>query len=467
MFCDTMDEMRAYGAAHSARLELDSYVGTARRSAEIEKMPVNDSGCSRREFIRLAGAVGLESSILAAGCAPAVSSTAVSSTKVGPEPAAPGAPPPPAAPGAPERARLVPKRPFGKTGDEVSILALGGYFDSTSNHGLLERALSLGVNYWETTLKWGGKGYGAHFRRNPHDRQRVFLMAKTKATEISGMENDLKIALEDIGTTYIDFFIVQGVGDVTFLNEDVRRWVERAKGEGRLKHFGFATHKNMERCMSVASELGWIDGIMASYNYRLMQNPGMQDAIAACASKGIALTAIKSQGLETNPEATIGDETAAAQEALKKFSVMGVTPFQAKLIAVWSNPAISSICSMMTDETALLSNASASWERDRVEAAVLAALQDEARRTMNRYCAGCAAACESSVGSDVPIGDVMRYLMYARSYGDRARAHSELIQLSRSVRQAITEQDYSVAEMICPQRMAIGKLMREALAELT
>jgi hypothetical protein len=43
------------------------------------------------------------------------------------------------------------------------------------------------------------------------------------------------------------------------------------------------------------ARLGWIDGIMASYNYRLMHTPAMKKAADACIQAGIGLTAMKTQ----------------------------------------------------------------------------------------------------------------------------------------------------------------------------
>ena len=69
-------------------------------------------------------------------------------------------------------------------------------------------------------------------------------------------------------------------------------------------------------------------------------------------------------------------------------------------------------------------------------------------------------------GGQVPIGDVMRCLMYCRSYGDRHRAISSFRDIPQNVRSKIADLDYSLAEKRCPQKMAIGNLMRNALKEL-
>ena len=56
----------------------------------------------------------------------------------------------------------------------------------------------------------------------------------------------------------------------------------------------------------------------------------------------------------------------------------------------------------------------------------------------------------------------MRYLMYANSYDDDARAAAEFKKLVPNVAARLDRLDYSKAERRCPQGLPIAKLMREA-----
>ncbi len=89
------------------------------------------------------------------------------------------------------------------------------------------------------------------------------------------------------------------------------------------------------------------------------------------------------------------------------------------------------------------------------------------RQVESINCAGCTGICESAIAEKAPIGDVMRYLMYCRSYGDRAHATAEYRKIPPKIRAAITGIDYSPAEQKCPQKMAIAQLMQEAADELS
>jgi hypothetical protein len=80
----------------------------------------------------------------------------------------------------------------------------------------------------------------------------------------------------------------------------------------------------MEKSMLDAAELGWIDGIMMSYNYRLMVKEEMKRAVDACVNAGIGLTAMKTQAAFTaNLYASIGSETDDALQMTEKFLEKG------------------------------------------------------------------------------------------------------------------------------------------------
>ena len=83
-----------------------------------------------------------------------------------------------------EKAPSVPKRKLGKTGVDVSILCLGGMFDTVNNQLLLRQAYNWGVTYWDTAEGYGNgmseEGFGRFFSRNPEARKNIFLATKTR-----------------------------------------------------------------------------------------------------------------------------------------------------------------------------------------------------------------------------------------------------------------------------------------------
>ena len=216
-------------------------------------MTKKETRLSRRNFLKTTGAAGLGAII-----APPLAGLAVS----------------------PEKGSVVPTRPFGKTGANVSILSLGGMFNIASNQLLMKQALNWGVTYWDTAHSYLGgnseKLIGKYLKKFPQDRRQVFLVTKSHAWTLDGMSDELEQSLQRLNTNYVDLFFVHSVGDIAELNDAKRAWAEKKKAEGKIRLFGFSTHSNMEACMLGAAKLGWIDAIMMSYNFRLMHRDEMK-----------------------------------------------------------------------------------------------------------------------------------------------------------------------------------------------
>jgi hypothetical protein len=269
------------------------------------------------------------------------------------------------------------------------------------------------------------------------------------------MTSLLDRSLERMKTDYIDLYFVHGISGIDELNSRTRAWAEKAKADGKIKFFGFSTHSNMEECMLAAARLDWIDGIMMTYNYRIMNKRQMTEAVAACKEAGIGLTAMKTQG-----GWSFGSSSSA--KLMDTFIEKGFTDNQAKLKAVWTDPNIASICSQMPNITILMSNVAAAMDKTNLSSGDLRLLNQYAKETASDYCAGCSNICEAALDGAVPVAKVMRYLMYYESYGDRYRARSLYGQLSSDVRARIGSFDCSSAEKQCPQGIAIGRLMKRA-----
>ena len=363
------------------------------------------------------------------------------------------------------RASVIPTRPFGKTGADVSILSLGGMFNIASNQLMMKQAVKWGVTYWDTAdcyQRGSEKGIGKFFSRQPEIRDKIFLVSKSDARDPDGMTRLLDRSLDRLKTDYIDLYFVHGIWRIDELDNRTKAWAEKAKAAGKIRFFGFSTHSNMEECLRAGARLGWIDGIMMTYNYRLMHTDDMRRAVDDCVNAGIGLTAMKTQG--GGPVRTDSD---IELEMAGRFLQKGFTDAQAKLKAVWQNPQISSICSQMPNMTILMSNVAAALDKTKLSDRDHKLLQRYARETRSAYCTGCTAICESCVEGNPPIGDVMRYLMYANSYGDHALAANEFKQIPQKIQTRLSGLDYSRAERECPQGLPIARLMQEAVKKFT
>jgi aryl-alcohol dehydrogenase-like predicted oxidoreductase len=414
-------------------------------------MSGKNGNLSRRDFIKTAGGAGLGSALIPLSAltqAHASSSTNVSGQT------------------------RVPTRPFGKTGANVSILSLGGVLRS-SDLLIFRQAFKLGVTYWDTADSYGRgkneKAIGKYFAKFPNDRKQIFLVTKAGTSDPKKLTEKLNTSLQRMNTSYVDLYFIHYVKNVKkSLTPEVRAWAENAKTEGKIRFFGFSTHKNMENTMLAAAKLGWIDGIMMSYNYRLMVRDKMKKAVDACVKAGIGLTAMKTQAAFTaNFYASIGSETDDALKMTENFLKKGYTEEQAKLKVVWENPHIASICSAMPNMTILQANVAAALSKNKLSEGDKQRLRQYAQKTAPGYCAGCADICESAVDLDVPISDILRYSMYNHSYGDRKTASQLFNALPADIRANILKADYAKAENHCPQKIQIGRVLKKTYEDFT
>ncbi len=407
-------------------------------------MSKEKTGFSRRDFLKTAGAAGIGSMISPVDSLAKISGHIAQNTGDG----------------------LVPKRPFGKTGENVPILGLGGMFDIPSNQLLMRQAVKLGVTYWDTADCYEGgnseKGIGTFFEKFPEERKKIFLVTKSDARDPDGMTSLLYRSLERMKTSYVDLYFVHGISSIDEIDKKTRSWAEKAKADKKIRFFGFSTHSNMEECLTGAARLGWIDGIMMTYNFRLMHTDDMKRAVEACQKAGIGLTAMKTQG---GGQVKISSDKDLQMAG--RFLKAGYTDKQAKLKAVWENPYIASICSQMPSINILMSNTDAAINKTKLSSADKELFNRYAGETMNGYCRGCTRICESAIAGAAPVGDLMRCLMYSRNYSDPERAKELFNKIPFENRNKITEIDFSLAEQECPQKMEIGKLVKEALRELS
>ena len=355
----------------------------------------------------------------------------------------------------------MPRRPFGRSGIKVSTLSLGGMFDILNNRLMLAKALDWGIDYWDTAEGYGGgrseEGIGRWFARNPDTRKQVFLVSKLSLRRGSDFTPRLEACLKRLHTDYIDLLFVHGIKSAGDLDPRLESWSRAMKEAGKLRLFGFSTHSNMEDCLEGAARLSWIDGIMFTYNYRLMHEPRMKAAVEACYRAGIGLTAMKTQG-----GGPVKSESDSELEMAARFMQKGFTHHQAKLMAVWEDERIASICSQMPNLTIMATNAVAAVDQTRLSQSDRAVLAQYDRETCSDYCAGCGRLCSEVFGKKVPINDVMRGLMYLHSYQDFMLARSTFEKLPAQTRALLTRLDFNEAERSCPRNLPIGRMMQEA-----
>jgi len=359
----------------------------------------------------------------------------------------------------------VPRRRLGKTGVDVPCLSLGS--NKLDNQIILRNTLRWGVNYWDTANSYvGGNSeleIGKFLSKNPEVRKELFIVSKaSKAETIADVEKRFATSLKRMNTKYIDLYYgVHMLSDPARLTDELKQWAENAKKRKLIRFFGFSTHKNMARCLTAAAKLDWIDAVMTTYNFRLMQDSKLQTAIEACHKAGIGLIAMKVPG---HRQKVI--ETEEDKKLVRHFLERGFTEEQAKIKVVLEDKRFSSACVGMNNIAVLTSNVAAVLDKTKLSQADMEIFAEHAAATCSGYCAGCAYICDSALADMSYVSDIMRYLMYYNSYGDKGRARELFAQIPGRVRNKLLSTDYGPAEARCPQHLPIGKLIAEAVSKL-
>jgi aryl-alcohol dehydrogenase-like predicted oxidoreductase len=150
----------------------------------------------------------------------------------------------------------IPKRALGRTGVDVTILGLGGegilrtYGYEREAYSLINRALDLGVNYFESAHAYDGSEsyYGLALRERRND---IFLTSKSHARTREGALEHLYDTLEHMRTDHLDLWQVHDVRslddiDVIFAPGGAIEAFVEAREKGYTRFIGVTGHQDPE-----------------------------------------------------------------------------------------------------------------------------------------------------------------------------------------------------------------------------
>jgi len=149
---------------------------------------------------------------------------------------------------------ILPKRPLGKTGAEISILGLGGegilrtYDEEEKAISLIRRALDLGITYFESARAYAGSEsyYGLALGER---RREIFLASKSHERSAEGALKHLEVTLKNMKTDFLDLWMVHDVRspkdiEQIFSNNGAVKSFEAAKRNKLVRFIGISGHRN-------------------------------------------------------------------------------------------------------------------------------------------------------------------------------------------------------------------------------
>ncbi|MGE5842433.1 MAG: aldo/keto reductase [Deltaproteobacteria bacterium] len=197
----------------------------------------------------------------------------------------------------------IPKRTLGKTGFAATIMGLGGegvlrtFGDEQAAYQLINRAIDLGINYFESARVYSGSEsyYGLALNERRKD---IFLASKSHARDKKGALAHLQETLTNMKTDHLDLWQVHDVRtdeevEEIFGPRGALEAFAEAKERGLARFVGVTGHHDpliTRRCI----ELFDFDTVLIPVNpaepfYRSY----IEEVIPVASSKGMGIIAMK------------------------------------------------------------------------------------------------------------------------------------------------------------------------------
>lgn len=149
---------------------------------------------------------------------------------------------------------MIPKRSLGKTGVEVSCVGLGGegvlrtFGQQIKAQAVIERALDLGINYFESARAYSGSEsyYGKSLGARRKD---IFLASKSHDRSAAGARRHLETSLTNLNTDWLDLWQVHDVRSGSDLKQifapgGAIETFDWAKRTGLVRFVGITGHQD-------------------------------------------------------------------------------------------------------------------------------------------------------------------------------------------------------------------------------
>jgi aryl-alcohol dehydrogenase-like predicted oxidoreductase len=211
---------------------------------------------------------------------------------------------------APSKLSPIPKRRLGKTGVDLSIIAMGGIvvMDAEQSHAndVVAEAFDRGINYFDVAPTYGNAQSRLGPALKPY-RSRSFLACKTTQRIKDGSAKELEESLRLLRTDHVDLYQFHGVTtkeDVAkiFGPDGAMETFQAARKAGKVRFIGFSAH-SVENALSMLDHSEF-DTILFPINFVLVSQANFGPQVLAKArERGMGILALKSMAKTIWPEA--------------------------------------------------------------------------------------------------------------------------------------------------------------------
>ena len=358
-------------------------------------------------------------------------------------------------------------RPLGKTGLQVSALAMGCMRlpenDPELSAQVVDQAIAAGVNYFETTRGYVN-GKCQHLTAPGLKGRSRGLIVSGKAgvgpdTTADSYRQEMDLQMQILGVDYLEFFQVGWftLEKLEFLTKKggALEALAKARGEGIIGHIGFTGHDKPENVVKII-ETGLFDSVTLVYNILDRKHA---PTIKRAGELGVGVVVMCPVG---------GGMLASPARQLQELIPGGArTTASAALQFVLANPDVSCACSGMNTLEQLRENVEtvSSFQGLSVEDRLkVDGILDEFAGLRDGFCTGCGYCMDCPQGVDIPWN--FRVYNYARVYGLLDWARSRYASTRHPEKRAEACTRCGECEPKCPQKIAIPDDLEEMVKVL-
>jgi aryl-alcohol dehydrogenase-like predicted oxidoreductase len=206
----------------------------------------------------------------------------------------------------------IPRRPFGRHAEQVSVLGLGGHHlgqIGTEREAIriVHAAIDGGITFLDNAWEYHeGKSETRMGKALKGRRERVFLMTKvcTHGRDARVAMRQLEQSLRRLQTDYLDLWQVH---ECAYYNDPERHFarggvieaLERAKQQGKVRYVGFTGHKDPQIHLEMLSRGFPFDSCQLPLNgFDASFRSFEQQVLPELARQGIAAIGMKSLGAD-------------------------------------------------------------------------------------------------------------------------------------------------------------------------
>jgi len=365
-----------------------------------------------------------------------------------------------------------------RSGNKLSVLGFGcmrfprtvAITDRKKTETLLLKAIENGVNYFDTAYNYPESEtvLGEILHKNDM-RSQVYIATKlpyTKCRNYGDFDRLLEEQLGRLQTTYIDYYLIHSISEVSAWDKlcemGIERWIAEKKLAGTIRQIGFSFHGIQAEFMLLLDSYDW-DFCMIQYNYLDENYQAGRAGLHKANSMGLPVIVM---------EPLLGGKLATGlpKEAERYFRAVDSkrTPASWALRWLWDQPEVTVVLSGMNRDEQLEDNlttarvatpGSFSYTETAVFGPVIATL----KKSFKIPCTGCGYClpCPSKVNipgsfaaynASYSLGFIAAIPMYVTGIGT---SHSEKNYSGRHCTRC------GACEKLCPQHIEIMKSLED------